>query len=644
MKLSAPLVYGLIASILLVSAPHAEYLPWWVSTLCSIMLGWRFYLAYSSNPLPPRWLLLSITAASVAGILLSYHTLFGREAGVTLLVILAALKLLELRAARDATVLIFLGSFIIITNFFNSQSIATALYMLFTLLLILTTWVHLHTGMLALRPRLRIATILLLQAVPLTLLLFILFPRVQGPLWGLPQDAYSSSGLTDTMEPGTLSKLSLSQAVAFRVNFEASAPPREQMYWRGPVLWNFDGITWTTGIKVRSKALQLESMGRPVDYTVTLEPHNKTWLFALDMPGKLSIPSVMTDDFQVHSKQPVTARLRYQATSHLAYRANLEEVPYQLIRALQLPQGLNPRSRKLAAEWRSSLPNDDAIIRAAITRYNRESFVYTLEPPLLGRDGIDDFLFETRKGFCEHYASSFVFLMRAAGIPARVVTGYQGGEPNQLGGYTIVRQSDAHAWAEVWLKERGWVRIDPTAAIAPERVQSGLSAAIPDSPALPFLARTHSPWLLNMRFNLDRLNHQWNQWVLGYNTETQFAFLTRLGMEDVSWQKMAINLLIGVALLVGLFAALMLRRLYRRSHDKVQLLYLRFCHKLARAGSVRAEHEGPQDFATRAAARHPQLAAAIHRITARYLRMRYENHAGADDLHALRRDISAFKL
>jgi len=644
MKLSAPLAYGLIACILLVSAPHAEYLPLWVSILCSTILGWRFYLAFSGNPLPPRWLLLGITAASVAGILLSYHTLFGREAGVTLLILLAALKLLELRAARDATVLIFLGSFIIITNFFNSQSIPTALYMLFTLLVILTTWVHLHTGMLALRPRLRIAAILLLQAVPLTLLLFVLFPRVQGPLWGLPQDAYSSSGLSDTMAPGTLSKLSLSQAVAFRVNFEASAPPREQMYWRGPVLWDYDGVTWSAGIKVRSKAPQLQNMERAVDYTVTLEPHNKTWLFALEMPSKLSVPSSMTDDFQTHSKRPVTARIRYQATSYLAYRANPEEVPYQLKRALQLPQALNQRSRKLAAEWRASLPDDDAIIRSAITHYNRENFVYTLEPPLLGSDGIDDFLFETRQGFCEHYASSFVFLMRAAGIPARVVTGYQGGEANLLGGYTIVRQSDAHAWAEVWLKQRGWVRIDPTAAISPERIQSGLSAAIPDSAALPFLARTHSPWLLNVRFSLDRLNHQWNQWVLGYNTETQFAFLTRLGMEDVSWQKMAINLLIGVALLVGLFALLMLRRLYRRSNDKVQLLYLRFCHKLARAGSVRAEHEGPQDFATRAAASHPQLANAIQLITARYLRMRYENHATAEDLSALRRDIAAFKL
>lgn len=643
-SLKPPLVYGLVASILLVIAPHAEHLPPWLVVLCLILHCWRAYLAYSGNPLPLRWLLFALTVASVGGILLEYRTLFGREAGVALLIILVSLKLMEMRAARDATLLIYLGCFIIITNFFYSQSIPTALYMLFTLLLILATWLHLHTGSLPLRPRLRIAALLLLQAIPLTLLLFVLFPRVQGPLWGMPQDAYSSSGLTDNMAPGTLSKLSLSQAVAFRVNFRDAAPPREQMYWRGPVLWDFDGVTWRAGMRVRSKVPQLQDKSSPFDYTVTLEPHNKSWLFALEMPDSLSVAHVMTDDFQMHARRPVTSRIRYTAKSHLSYRANVEEVPYQLQRALALPPNLNPRARKLAAEWRANLRGDDAVIRAAFTRFNREGFVYTLEPPLLGTDGVDDFLFETRQGFCEHYASAFVFLMRAAGIPARVVTGYQGGEANITGGYTIVRQSDAHAWAEVWLKERGWLRIDPTAAIAPTRLQNGLTAAIPDSPALPFMARTQASWLLKLRFNLDMLNHEWNQWVLGYDSERQFAFLSRLGMEDISWQKLAINLLIGVALLAGLFALLLLRHLYTRTSDAAQKLYLRFCRKLARSGVVRAAHEGAQDFAARATTAHPQHAAAIHRITASYLALRYERQPDTGDLATLRREIAAFKL
>ncbi|HEY6095550.1 MAG TPA: DUF3488 and transglutaminase-like domain-containing protein [Gallionellaceae bacterium] len=644
MKLTAPLVYGLLASIVLVSAPHAEHLPPWVVAVCTMLLAWRAYLNWSGNALPPRWLLLTVTLAGVGGILIEFHTLFGRDAGVTLLILLATLKLLELRAVRDATVLIYLSSFIIITNFFYSQSIPTALFMLLTLLVIMATWIHMHTGTLALRPRLRLAGLLLLQAIPLTLLLFVLFPRVQGPLWGMPQDAYSQSGLDDKMAPGSMSRLSLSDAVAFRVSFAGTPPLREQMYWRGPVLWDYDGRTWTQGTEVRSKQPQLDAQGATVDYTVTLEPHNKRWLFALDMPAKLSVPARLTYDFQTLSRAPVSTRMRYDASSNLSYRANVEETPYQLQRAVALPIGLNPRARQLATEWRTSLPNAEAIMNAALTYFNRQGFVYTLEPPLLGTNAVDDFLFNSKKGFCEHYASSFVFLMRAAGVPARVVTGYQGGEFNDLGGYYIVRQSDAHAWTEVWLQGRGWVRADPTAVIAPSRVQAGLNAALPDNAALPFLARTQSPLLLRLRFNLDALTNQWNQWVLGYNTERQFALLTRLGMEDISWRKMAINLLIGVGMLVGLFALFMLRRLYVQRHDPAQMLYLRFCRKLAHAGLQRAAHEGPQDFANRAALARPQWAPAIRDITARYLALRYEDRTGADELRALRRAVAAFKL
>ncbi|MDD5180317.1 MAG: DUF3488 and transglutaminase-like domain-containing protein, partial [Gallionellaceae bacterium] len=612
-----------LTCILLVSAPHTDHLPPWVSALSAMLLGWRFYLAYSGTPLPPRWLLLAITAGSVGGIFIGFHTLFGREVGVTLLILLSALKLLELHAARDATIVIYLACFVVITNFFYSQSIPTALFMFATLLAIMATWVHLQSGTLNLRPRLRIAAMLLLQAIPLMLILFILFPRVQGPLWGLPQDAYASSGLDDKMAPGSLSRLSLSSAVAFRVTFSGKPPLREQMYWRGPVLWEFDGRTWMPGMTTRTRIPEIDNQASPVDYTVTLEPHNKAWLFALEMPAQISIPSRMTYDFQVLAKSNVSKRLRYTARSQLGYRANAEEEPHQLQRALAIPRHLNPRAQQLAADWRASLHSDDAVIRAALTYFNHEQFQYTLEPPLLGSNTVDDFLFGTRRGFCEHYASSFVFLMRAAGIPARVVTGYQGAEYNDLGNYYIVRQSDAHAWAEIWLRERGWIRIDPTAAIAPARVQGGLAAALPDSTALPFLARTQSAWLRSLGFNIDAITNQWNQWVLGYDPERQFAFLTRLGMESITWQKMALNMLGGVALMVGLFALLMLRRLYVRDTDAAQRLYLKFCRKLAKEGIVRAAHEGAQDFAARAAQMKPQLAPAIADITAHYVALRY---------------------
>ncbi len=644
MKLTAPLIYGLIACILMVSAPHSAHLPLWISTVCIALLAWRAYLTFSGSPLPARWLLLSITIACVLAMTITFHTLFGREVGVALLVLLVTLKLLELRSVRDATVLIYLSCFIIITNFFYSQSIPTALYMLASLLVIMATWVHMQTGSLAFKPRLRIAGVLLLQAIPLSLIIFVLFPRVQGPLWGMPQDAYARSGLSDTMAPGTMSRLSLSDAVAFRVTFNDKVPSREQMYWRGPVLWDFDGTTWTRGHNATRQNPSLTDATNPVDYSVTLEPHNKRWLFVLDMPEKLSIPAYFAPDFQMLNRKAVISRIRYNATSLLSYRANLNEPPQQLQRALALPKGYNPQARKLATEWRANNNSDIALINTALTYFNQNDFEYTLEPPLLGMNSVDEFLFKSRKGFCEHYAGSFVVLMRAAGIPARVVTGYQGGEYNELGGYYILRQYDAHAWTEVWLRNQGWVRIDPTAAISPARIQNGLNAALPDNVALPFLARTRSPFLLKLRFNLDVLTNQWNQWVLGYDTERQFAFLTRMGMEDITWKKLALNMLAGVAFLVGIFMIIMLRRLSTRQRDAVQTAWLKACRKLEKAGLPRAPHEGPMDYADRIAAIHPELAEDIYDLAARYASLRYGGEAEKDGLSAFKDAVHAFKL
>jgi transglutaminase-like putative cysteine protease len=643
MNMSKPLIYGLLLSILMVIAPHAVHLPLWISALCAALLSWRAYLAWSGNPLPKRWLLLSITLASVGGILIEFHTLFGREVGVTLLILLTALKFMELRSPRDATVLVYLACFIVITNFFYSQSIPTALYMLATLLAIVATWVHLYGENIALRPRLRIATTLLLQAIPLTLVLFILFPRVQGPLWGLPQDAFASSGLDDRMAPGSISRLTLSDEVAFRVNYAGKPPRREQMYWRGPVLWEFDGRTWTPGRTASGIAPQFTETGQPIDYSVTLEPHNKTWLFALDMPERISVSARLTHDFRLVQQEPVKARLRYEVRSNLSYHANLHEAERQIQRALQLPPPFNPRALQLAANWRADGANDSAVVRAALAYFNREGFQYTLEPPPLGLHSVDDFLFTTRQGFCEHYASSFVFLMRAAHIPARVVTGYLGGEYNAVGNYYIVRQSDAHAWAEVWLSGRGWVRIDPTAAIAPARVERGLSAAVANNAALPFMARNPPQWLRDLRLNWDALANRWNQWVLGYNSELQFAFLTRLGMESITWQKMALNMMAGVGLIVVLFALLMLRHLFKRQPDKVQAAWLRLCRKLAKAGLPRAAHEGAQDYAERVAAARPDLAASIRDLAARYSALRYGARRDKQALREFLRHTATFK-
>ncbi len=620
--MSQSLVYILLLSITMVIAPHVLHLPLWVSLLCGGVLLWRAVLTYRHQPLPSHHLLILLTVASIGGVSIEFQTVFGREVGVTLLVLLASLKLMEVRTARDVMALIFLACFIVITNFFYSQSMVTAVYMLATLFVVMATWLHLETPNAQHKARFRLAGVLLLQALPLTLILFVLFPRVQGPLWGLPQDAHASSGLGDTMSPGSLSKLSLSDAVAFRVNYESTVPRRNQMYWRGPVLWDFDGRTWTLGQNAFVMAPKFTELSQPIDYRVTLEPHNKSWLFALDVPHQLSTEATLTDDFQLLSKAPVTSRLRYRARSHLTYHANAQELNTQFRRALALPTDYNPRARELATTWRAQQKDDALLVNEALRYFNQQGFTYTLEPPPLGRHSVDDFLFSTKQGFCEYYASSFVFLMRAAHIPARVVTGYLGGEFNAVGKYYIVRQSDAHAWAEVWLSGRGWVRVDPTAAIAPGRIENNLAMAVQDNTAMPFMARNPPQWLRHLSLNWDAAANQWNQWVLGYDSERQFDFLTRLGME-VTWQKMVSWMGGGIALLIGLFTAWMLRHLFRRSHDKIQDQWLMLCNKLAKAGFPREPAEPALDYAHRLAPLRPDWARPLQDIAQGYSALRY---------------------
>jgi transglutaminase-like putative cysteine protease len=611
--------FGLLLIVLMVTAPHALHLPGWVITLCASLLLWRGYLTYRNEPVPKRWLILLVTLFITGAILIEYHSLFGREVGVTMLMLLAALKLLELKTPRDAMVLIYLSCFIIITNFLYSQSMITGVYLFATLLVIMLVWVHLYAPGSTLTVRLKIALTLLLQAIPLTLILFVLFPRFQGPLWGLPQDAFARSGLDNTMTPGSLSHLALSDTVAFRVTYQGTTPRHDQMYWRGPVLWHYDGRIWTTGKVANVIRPKFSDARHKIEYSVTLEPDNKNWLFALDVPVKISTQAKITDDFQLLSPEPVNTRLRYEANSYLEYHANIEESAGQLARALQLPPNSNLRARQLGESWHYF--TDVQIVNRALTYFHEQNFSYTLDPAPLGFNEIDDFLFKTKQGFCEHYASSFVFLMRAAGIPARVVTGYQGGEYNAYGKYYIVRQSDAHAWAEVWIKTRGWVRIDPTAAISPERVSQGISAALPDNANLPFMEQRAPKWLRSFRLNLDAITYQWNTWVIGYNYERQFALLSNFGFD--SWRSQIVSMLTGLALLIALFSLYMLRHLFKREHDKTQAAWLKLCRKLAKSGLLRLTHEGPRDFSVRVMQARPDLALAMQDLTSSYIALRY---------------------
>jgi transglutaminase-like putative cysteine protease len=451
----------------LVMIPHVARIPLWVLASFACFAGWRVTHAIRGVPLPSRWLVIAMSVAMLAGVYADYGTLFGRDTGVALLVVLTGMKLMESRGLRDAYVLSALGYFLVITNFLYSQSIFTGIYMLVVVLLMTATLIVFSTesGELDARARLRMAAGMLIQATPIMLVLFFLFPRLPGPLWSLPRDAHGAiSGLSESMSPGLISRLSLSDAVAFRVTFQSRAPLPNQLYWRGPVMWHTDGRKWTSGNPARSwRAQYVELRGDPVDYTITIEPHQQSRLFALEVPTTIPRGAQMTQDFQLRTPKPVRVRRRYEVRSYPEARLTRVSIDEQSA-ALALPPGMHPRARELAEGWRQELQDDGAIVARALAYFRQQPFVYTLTPPLLERDSVDEFLFDTRSGFCENYASSFAVLMRAAGIPARIVTGYQGGELNPLGDYMIVRQRDAHAWTEVWLAESGWVRVDPTGA------------------------------------------------------------------------------------------------------------------------------------------------------------------------------------
>src|SRR5882672_812115 len=629
----------LIAGAALTVASHTLWLPYWVDATAAALLVWRAIASIRGTALPARWLLVLLTFGGAIGVFSSYRTIMGRDAGVTLLVLLLFLKLLETRARRDVFVVAFLVYFVALANFFYSQTIPIAGLMLVTVFVTTTALVGFSAPQRPVIDDLKTAGRMLAQAGPVMLLLFFLFPRVQGPLWGMPQDAYSGvTGLSETMSPGSISALSLSDAIAFRVRFETESPPRAQLYWRGPVLSDFDGLAWRVGLPQLRRNMSVEAAGSPVDYEMTLEPHNRNWMFALEMPARIPQAARLTSEYLVISLTPIRSRIRYEMRSFPQFQATSGGNPEDLALALRLPRGVNPRSLALASEWRESLADNSAIVRRAIEFFRGSRFEYTLQPPALGRNSVDEFLFDTKQGFCEHFASSFVFLMRAAGVPARVVTGYQGGDTNPVDGYMVVRQADAHAWAEVWLDSRGWTRVDPTAAAVPVRVELGITAAAPVG--APLLMRGGLDWLKGLRNNWDALTNQWNQWVLGYNPDRQIEMLSRLGMKQPSWETMTLMLFWSVGGVLLLVALSLLRGM--RREDAVQRAWLRFCGKLARAGLARASTEGPLDYAGRVSRGLPASETAVRAITALYIQQRYGPAVDGESLARLKRLVRDF--
>ncbi len=639
---NAALRWGLVA-LLVAALPHTLRLPLWVTALLLCSLSWRLVGAYRGWRLPARGAKWAAAIGALVLVFVNFRTINGIVAGSALLVAMLALKVLETNNRRDLVALILSAFFLGIANLLYSQTIAALIYALFAMWVSITALLQVSMKREPFKPRLAFQTggALVLQAIPIMLLLFILFPRIPTPLVGLSHAGSGRTGLGEEMSPGTITNLIQSDEVAFTVRFSSTIPNYGELYWRGPVLHDFDGQSWSRrGYVGPARQGNYQTQGEPVPYTVTLEPNQRNWLFALDYPSTRPRGSRVLWDYQMVSRYPIAQVYRYDVASHLSHdldpssRPRLDASP---------PPGKNPRAIDYAKQERDRFSTDQAFIRSILATFNQQNFSYTLQPPPLDMNSpVDDFLFNTRSGFCEHYASAFTVLMRAAGIPARVVTGYLGGEFNPITGHLTVRQSEAHAWSEVWLEGSGWQRVDPTGAVAPERVQNGLADAVALGDPLPGSFFRNNRLLLRLRYGYDAMNIWWNDFVLGYGPEAQKALLNKLGLGNYDWKLLVAILTAGISLVMfGLWFMLM-RQIRPRKRDEIVSVYQRFCDKLVPLGLVRRNHEGPQDFAHRVINKRPDLRQPVSNITHHYVNLRYESDPRSS-LAELKRLLSGFK-
>ena len=641
----------LLFSMLLVISPHMLRIPAWLSLFCLSLIVWRLFFEAGKSRLPNQLIKILLIVIAIAGILISYQTIVGRNAGSAVLLLMFCLKLTEFKTTRDAFVIVFLGFFIVITGFLFSQSIPIAIYMFMVLISLTTTLIAFQhpATLFSQKQHLRLAARMLVFSIPLAVVLFLLFPRTSGPLWGLPEDAYNAkTGLSDQMSPGRISSLSESNEIAFRVKFDNKLPDPALRYWRGPVLWDFDGSRWTSPDDQRHIAVNysIDNINEPLSYTITLQPHNNYWLFTLDIPVNNPAESYFTSELLLLSKKPVREVTRYSITSHTNYQlANYKSLP--LTRYLQLPVSRSPKTRSLIDQWRSQQLSDQQVVQKALNYFSTKEFYYSRQPPLLFDDPVDEFLFQTRKGFCEHYASAFTVMMRMAGIPARVVTGYFGGEINPLGDYMIVRQSDAHAWSEVYLEGSGWLRIDPTSAIPPDHIENtnDIIRMKPQSDQAINILKDTS-WLYrsykNINSLVDSINNSWTHWVIGYNNKKQISLFDAFGVPEITWKGLTTIMIGLLSVLLSLFGYYLL--INKPKIDPVNKIYARFCKKMKKLGFTKQASETASDFAERILEQEPQLKVSVMKITTTYNSFHYGKYQTKAMLQTLADNINALKI
>jgi transglutaminase-like putative cysteine protease len=620
-------------------APHVPYLAIWITIVFLCCAAWRYAIEKRRRMLPSRWVRGGLAFLCLLGVFGTYSSISGVGPGSALLAVMGALKLLETRRRRDQFVLLFISIFLVMSSLLREQYLWSLPYLIGSTLIILTAWLRVSAGESeTTKQSIKTGTRLLMYAAPLAIVMWVFFPRLAAPFWSVPIDtSRAMSGLSDTMSPGDISSLSMSDAVAFRVQFDGAIPEARDRYWRGLVMTRFNGRTWTGSEPVMDRTAMSEIIesGEPVSYEITLEPTRQHWVFAMDLPKFWSLDrTFMGPQQQLSRITPIEQRVSYKVVSYPEYvlQADLSALSRQWYTSI--PDNGNARSKELARDMRAAAGSDTAFIESVLAKFHDEEYFYTLQPPALGSNSVDRFLFDTRQGFCEHYASAFAFMMRSAGIPTRIVLGYQGGEINPIGGHLIVRQSDAHAWTEVWLERYGWYRIDPTAAVAPERIEYGTRGAELGGLGEAWGFSAPSQLLQNLTMTWDAMNAKWNDWVLGYGPDTQNDFMKWLGMDDPNWRIMLLTLVGGVIGLLLAISGLMMLRYRSPAKDRASILYGRFVRKI---GLQQRTGETAQQFVHRATSEGAVAHDAATSVTGAYHDARY----GPPDEQALMRLRSA---
>ena len=641
--------YVLMAFLFLSALPHFFNLSLAISLFFVSILLFRLVTRLLTSREHPRWMNYIFLLTGLVIVVSEYSGVIGKDFGVSLLVAMLSLKILEIKTYRDAYVLLFLTGFMLVTHFLYTQEMFIAFYVfaLTFLMLYLFFWFNQLQEKTAFFHLIFNVGKLSLQAIPVMIILFMFFPRLDGPLWGFDQQTgLAVTGVSGTISPGSISQLSQSSATAFRVKFDNpdEIPAPQLRYWRGPVINETDGIEWKAKEKPLAAEIRYQSAGKPVSYQITTEASNQHWVFALDLPATIPEETFVTKDYAVRAKEKIHKRTTYNFTSYPEYLAN-STTPRQLKASLTLPDNVTSRMRTFVDDLRADSDSNEEFVQSVMNHFNSENFIYTLSPPPLTENPADEFLFETRKGFCEHYATSFVLLMRIAGIPARVVAGYQGGEWNTAGNHLIVRQSDAHAWSEIWLDDKGWVRVDPTTAVAPERVERSID---PEQfrEGAPVVFKISADGLFGTVlkqavFMADALDLNWHRWVVGFSRERQNYFLKSTGLDFLEGYKLGLSAVVLSALAI-LVMVILFRGKITDHRDPAKKLWDKFIQKLVKKGVACEPGDGPQTIARRAGKILTQQKNSINLISGIYIKIRYGKSPGAEQLRTLKKLISDF--